>query len=49
MLHKLESCLLDLLRQIQGHFHGQVGQSSDQPVLVKHVPVHFRGVGLDDF
>jgi len=33
---------------IPGNIHGQVGWGSEQPGLVKDVPVPHRGVGLDD-
>ena len=31
-----------------GSVQGQVGQGFEQPGLVKDVPAHGRGVGLDD-
>jgi len=33
---------------IPGNIQGQVEQSSEQPDLVKDIPAHCRGVGLDD-
>ena len=33
---------------IPGNIQGQVRQGSEQPGLVEDVPVHCRGVGLDD-
>jgi len=33
---------------IPGNTQGQVGRGSQQPDLVKDVPAHCRGVGLDD-
>lgn len=33
---------------IPGNIQGQVKQGSEEPDLVKHVPAHIRGVGLDD-
>ena len=33
---------------ISGNIPGQVGWGSEQPDPVEDVPVHCRGVGLDD-
>lgn len=33
---------------ISGGIHGQFGPDSEQPDLAVHVPVLFRGVGLDN-
>jgi len=33
---------------IPGNIQNQVGRGSEQPGLVKDVPAHYRGVGLDD-
>jgi len=33
---------------IPGNTQGQVGRGSDKPVLVKDIPAHYRGIGLDD-
>jgi len=33
---------------ISGNVQGQVGQGSEHPGLVKDVPIHCTGVGLDD-
>lgn len=33
---------------IPGNIQAQAGLSSEQPDLIKNVPAHGRGVGLDD-